>query len=172
MNYKLNWSDAAKYGLILASVSVVINLVTSIFKLPAFLNILLSVIKLCASVYLVYYAMRRNNSSYDNVTYGQTFGFGMAVCSLSAIVCTLFTLLTFTVILPDSITTMLNDVFVQLESMGMAGMIDYDTMLRAMPAYLVFSQLIYCIIFGLVVSAIVASFAKKTDMNPFSNQEN
>ena len=52
MNYKLNWSEAAKYGLILASVSVVINLVTSIFQLPAVLNVLLSVIKLCGSVYI------------------------------------------------------------------------------------------------------------------------
>ena len=34
MNYKLNWSEAAKYGLILASVSVVINLVLSLFQAP------------------------------------------------------------------------------------------------------------------------------------------
>ena len=49
MNYKLNWSEAAKYGLILASVSVIINLVTSLFQLPGFLNIILSAVKLCAS---------------------------------------------------------------------------------------------------------------------------
>ena len=102
MNYKLNWSEAAKYGLILASVSVVINLVTSIFQLPAVLNVLLSVIKLCGSVYIVYYAMRRNADSWEYITYGQSFGFGMAVCTFSAIVCTLFVLLTYTVILPDS----------------------------------------------------------------------
>lgn len=40
MNYKLNWSEAAKFGLILASVSVVINFITSIFQLPAAVNVL------------------------------------------------------------------------------------------------------------------------------------
>lgn len=68
MNYKLNWSEAAKYGLILASVSVVINLVTAIFQLPGFLNIILNAVKLCASVYIVYYAMRRNADSWDLCT--------------------------------------------------------------------------------------------------------
>ena len=63
MNYKLNWSEAAKYGLILASVSVVINLVLSLFQLPGFLNTILKAVKLCASVYIVYYAMRRNADS-------------------------------------------------------------------------------------------------------------
>lgn len=169
MNYKLNWSEAAKYGLILASVSVVINLVTSIFHLPGAVNILLSAVKLCASVYIVHYAMKRNADSWDYITYGQSFRFGTAVCSLSAVVCTLFVLLTYTVILPGSMETMLTEVFTQLDSMGMADAVDYDTMLKALPAYIVFSQLFYCIICGLVVSAILAPMARKTDSNPFGN---
>ena len=133
MNYKLNWSEAAKYGLILASVSVVINLVTSIFQLPAVLNVLLSVIKLCGSVYIVYYAMRRNADSWEYITYGQSFGFGIAACTFSAIVCTLFVLLTYTVILPDSLTTLLDTMFATYESMGLAEAMDYDMLARSMP---------------------------------------
>ena len=111
MNYKLNWSEAAKYGLILASVSVVINLVLSLFQMPGFLSTLLKAVKLCASVYIVYYAMRRNADSWDYVRYGQSFGYGMAVCTLSAIVCTLFVLLTYTVFIPGSLTEMLDQIF-------------------------------------------------------------
>ena len=142
MNYKLNWSEAAKYGLILASVSVVINLVTSIFQLPAVLNVLLSVIKLCGSVYIVYYAMRRNADSWEYITYGQSFGFGMAVCTFSAIVCTLFVLLTYTVILPDSLTTLLDTMFATYESMGLAEAMDYDMLARSMPVIITLSQFI------------------------------
>ena len=90
MNYKLNWSEAAKYG---------------------FLSTLLKAVKLCASVYIVYYAMRRNADSWDYVRYGQSFGYGMAVCTLSAIVCTLFVLLTYTVFIPGSLTEMLDQIF-------------------------------------------------------------
>ena len=146
MNYKLNWSEAAKYGLILASVSVVINLVTSIFQLPAVLNVLLSVIKLCGSVYIAYYAMRRNADSWEHITYGQSFGFGMAVCTFSAIVCTLFVLLTYTVILPDSLTTLLDTMFATYESMGLAEAMDYDMLARSMPVIITLSQFIGCVI--------------------------
>ena len=169
MNYKLNWSEAAKYGLILASVSVVINLVLSLFQMPGFLSTLLKAVKLCASVYIVYYAMRRNADSWDYVRYGQSFGYGMAVCTLSAIVCTLFVLLTYTVFIPGSLTEMLDQIFQTYESMGIAGMMDYDALARSMPVILVVSQLIGCIICGLIVCAIVATIAKKTDSNPFSN---
>ncbi len=169
MNYKLNWSEAAKYGLILASVSVVINLVLSLFQMPGFLSTLLKAVKLCASVYIVYYAMRRNADSWDYVRYGQSFGYGMAVCTLSAIVCTLFVLLTYTVFIPGSLTEMLDQIFQTYESMGIAGMIDYDALARSMPVILVASQFIGCVICGLIVSAIVAAIAKKTDSNPFSN---
>ena len=118
MNYKLNWSEAAKYGLILASVSVVINLVTSLFELPGFLNTILSAIKFCASVYIVYYAMKRNAEAWNYVSYGQSYGYGMAVCSLSAVVCTLFVLLTYTVFLPGSLTELLDQIFATYESIS------------------------------------------------------
>lgn len=173
MNYKLNWSEAAKYGLILASVSVVINLVTNIFSdMPALLVTLLRLVKFCTSAYLVYYAMKRYNSQFEYVTYGQTFGFGMAVCALSAIVCTLFDLLTYTVFLPDALPAMLDQVFAQLDSMGMSEVMDYDTLLKAMPSYIVIADLFSCILIGLIISAIMASPAKKTDNNPFNNTQN
>ena len=169
MNYKLNWSEAAKYGLILASVSVIINLVTSLFQLPGFLNIILSAVKLCASVYIVYYAMRRNADSWDYVSYGQSFGYGMAVCTLSAVVCTLFVLLTYTVFIPGALTELLDQMFASYEVMGIAGILDYDALARSMPAILAISQFIGCVICGLIVSAILAAMAKKADADPFGN---
>ncbi|HIZ88244.1 MAG TPA: DUF4199 domain-containing protein [Candidatus Coprenecus pullistercoris] len=171
MNYKLNWSEAAKYGLILSSVSVIINMATSIWQMPALANVLLNVIKLCLSVYILYYAIRRNADSWENISYGQSFGFGMATCTFSAIVCTLFVLLTYTVILPDAMAGLLDQVFSMYESMGVPAAIDYDTMLRAMPFAITVSQFINCIFCGLIVSAILASFARKNDSNPFKTEE-
>lgn len=171
MNYKLNWSDAAKYGLILASVSVVINLVISLFELPGFLKTILNALKFCGSVYIVYHAMKRNAESRDYVSYGQSFGYGMAVCTLSAIVCTLFVLLTYTVFIPGSLTELLDQIFASYESLGVAGMFDYDALARSMPAILAISQFIGCVICGLIVSAIVATMAKKTDSDPFRNSD-
>ena len=171
LNYKLNWSEAAKYGLILASVSVVINLVTSLLELPGFLNTLLSALKFCGSVYIVYYAMKRNAEAWDYVSYGQSFGYGMAVCTLSAVVCTLFVLLTYTVFIPGSLTELLDQIFQTYETMGVAGMLDYDTLARSMPAILAISQFIGCVICGLIACAVVAAIAKKNDSNPFGNTE-
>ena len=136
MNYKLNWSEAAKYGLILASVSVVINLVTSIFQLPALLNILLSLIKLGGSVYIVYYVMRRNAEPWD--------------------------------ILPDSLTALLDTMFATYESMGIAAAMDYDTLARSMPVILTLSQFIGCVICGVIVCLIMASFVRKGYSDPFN----
>ena len=169
MNYKLNWSEAAKYGLILASVSVVINLVTSLVSLPAFANVLLSAIKFCASVYLVYFAMKRNAAAWDYVSYGQSFGYGMAVCTFSAVVCTLFVLLTYTVFIPGALTEMLDQMFASYESMGIAGLLDYDSLARSMPAILALSQFIGCVICGVIVSAIVPAVTRKSDFSPFGN---
>ena len=170
MNYKLNWSEAAKYGLLLASLSVVINLVTGVFQLSGLLNVLLSVLKLCGSVYIVYYVMRRNAQQWDTVTYGQSFGFGVAVCTFSAIVCTLFYLLTYVVILPDTMTNLIEQLYGTYEAMGIAGAIDYDMLVRSMPVILAFSQFIGCVICGLIVSAIIASAVKKnSDNNPFGS---
>ncbi|HIR72423.1 MAG TPA: DUF4199 domain-containing protein [Candidatus Coprenecus pullicola] len=168
MNYKLNWSEAAKYGLILASVSVIINLVSSIFQLPALLNILLSLIKLGGSVYIVYYVMRRNAEPWDYISYGQSFNFGMAVCTFSAIVCTLFMLLTYTAILPDSLTALLDTMFATYESMGIAAAMDYDTLARSMPVILTLSQFIGCVICGVIVCLIMASFVRKGYSDPFN----
>ena len=169
MNYKLNWSEAAKFGLILASVSVVINFITSIFQLPAAVNVLLSVVKLCASVYIVYYAMRRNADSWDYISYGRSFGYGMAVCTLSAVVCTLFVLLTYTVFIPGAMTELLDRIFQTYESMGIADAFDYDLLARSMPAIMAISQFLGCVICGLIVSAILASFAKKNDADSFNS---
>ena len=81
-------------------------------------------------------------------------------------------LLTYTVFIPGSLTEMLDQIFQTYESMGIAGMIDYDALARSMPVILVVSQFIGCVICGLIVCAIVATIAKKTDTNPFGNSGN
>lgn len=172
MKYKLNWSDAAKYGLILASASVVINLAVDMLTMPAILTVLLTALKFCASVYIVYFAMCRNTASWGSATYGQSFGFGTAVCFFSAIICTLFKLLTYTVFIPGYIPEALNGAYAMLESMNLPSysVPDYDTMMKALPAYLAITLINYHIIIGLIVSAITAAFAKKTENDPFNGQ--
>ena len=91
----------------------------------------------------------------------------MAVCTFSAIVCTLFVLLTYTVILPDSLTTLLDTMFATYESMGLAEAMDYDMLARSMPV--IITLFIGCVICGVIVSAILAAFAKKDSSNPFNS---
>ena len=59
--------------------------------------------------------------------------------------------------------------FATYESMGLAEAMDYDMLARSMPVIITLSQFIGCVICGVIVSAILAAFAKKDSSNPFNS---
>ena len=60
------------------------------------------------------------------------------------------------------------------ESMGLESIteiLDYDRMMRTLPITIAVSQIFNCLIWGLIISAITANFAKVRIDNPFGNVE-
>ncbi len=168
MNSRINWTSAAIYGLLLSSISVVLNLIAAFCEITGTLSVILTILGLLGNFYLLYYIMRRNADIEENVIYGLSFRYGMAVCMFSTIVCCLFTLLTYTVFLPDYLETSLNIIFEQLDTMGMADAVDYDSLLSQMPVYLVIGEAINCLFCGLVFSAVIAKRTISHDNDPFA----
>ena len=77
------WSLAAKDGLILAAVTVVISTLTFLTK-NSFLNGLLWLVKLVGSIWLLRVIMQRYGKAHPDES---TFSYGAIVCVLSAVVC-------------------------------------------------------------------------------------
>ncbi len=153
MNNGINWSSAAKYGLLLSSISVVVNILSAFlveWQAPGFIGTVISIAAIVGNFYLLFYIMRRNTETEENTSTGSAFAYGMAVCMFSTIVCCLFTLLTYTVFLPEYLETTLNALFEQFEAMGAADMIDYDEMLSSMPLYMVIGEAFNCLVVGLI----------------------
>ena len=71
----------------------------------------------------------------------------------------------------SSLYNMADSIFIGhgVGAMGIAGLLDYDSLARSMPAILALSQFIGCVICGVIVSAIVPATTRKSDFSPFGN---
>lgn len=170
MNQRINWSEAAKYGLFLSLITVVTEQLSFLFSLSGLMNTLLNLVKFAGSVSYLYYIVKRNASFYERPDFGLSFRFGLAVCTFSAIVCSMFTLLTFTVFYPNASSEMLEYAFSVYEGMGLTDM-DYDMIARYFPAAITISKFLSCFIIGLIASPIIASMLKKGDRSPFTEED-
>lgn len=170
MKNKVPWSLAAKNGLLLSIITVVIEVPVTMFQnVPDYLSILLSFIKIAGSYTLLHYFTRNYTHTLENAGYSDGFKFALATSFFSSIVCTLATLLTATVLVPDMIPNLLDQMFAMWESMGMGDAFDYQSMLKMMPAVLSFSKMLSCMFCGVIFSLIIANFTK-TALSPFDNQ--
>lgn len=170
MKNKVPWSLAAKDGLLLSIIAIAIEVPTSMFQnIPTYLSILLLFVKITGSYTLLHYFTKKYAHTLENVSYSDGFKFALATSFFSSIVCTLATLLTVTVLVPDMIPTLLDNMFAMWETMGIGDIFDYQSMLKMMPAVLSFSKIFSCMIWGVIFSLIIANFTK-TKLSPFDNQ--
>lgn len=170
MENKTNWASAAQNGLILSLVTIIFMLVSTFVKNGMLLNWIITIAKISSVITVLFYIMKRDSVSAGGRTYGGSFRYGMAVCLCSSVVCTFFLALLYLVIMPDTLDQMLQFLYGQLENAGIGGLIDYDTMRKALPAYLCIGGFLNCIICGLLFTAIIASFTKKNVL-PFSETD-
>lgn len=168
MNHRINWSEAAKYGLLLSIISVLIEQMGYLFSIPSILASILNLAKFAGSVAFLYYIMTRNASAVGYTDRGFNSRFGIAVCFFSALVCSAFTILTFTVFYPTSTAAMLDAAFEAYDTMGMAEL-DYDTVARVFPYSMSFAKFLSCFIIGLIASPIIATIITRKDNSPFSS---
>ena len=162
---KIIWSDAARSGLVLGGVSIAYFLINILLgKLPegrgtAVLanvgSILLWVGKVVLCITLMKSFMKKFAASHEGVSNGDTFRFGNATALLSALLYSGIYLAWVTLVNPDMFSESIDAAMQSYQSMFTQAQIDaMDEMMPRMPSLTFFANLIYCWLFGVMLSAI------------------
>lgn len=168
MNRKIDWAKAATNGLFLSLIAIGIDYIQMIFQIEGFIATILKALKIGGTTALLHYYIKKNFiETGSELTYGGSFRYGMAVSLFSTVVCTLATLILYQVILPDAIESQVLQMLSIYEEMGMSEFVDYDILMKTMPVIMTIGQIINCLIWGLILSSILANKAKVKKDNPF-----
>ena len=108
------WSLAAKDGLILAAVTVVVSTLTFLTK-NGFLSGLLWLVKLGGSIWLLSVIMKRYGKAHPDES---TFGYGVIVCTLSALVCAVWSFVEYQFLFPNAVAEAFEQLYAQFDQMG------------------------------------------------------
>ncbi len=165
MDRKIVWNAAARSGLVLGAVSVVYFLVNILLgKLPDtkaanvianVAGILLWVAKFAACIWLFKSFMLRFASGNSDASNSDTFRFGRATAFLSALVYSAFFLAWVTLIDPNMFADSLSAATQAYEGVFTEAQMDsLEEMAPRLPAVAFFTNLVYCYLFGVVLSAI------------------
>ena len=161
-------SRASMDGLLLALVTIVFSVISSLGVSGGFVGVLIWIIKLVATIWVLLYFMKKyslNHASvYGETTYNQAFSYGFLVSLLSAVVIACFMFLSVTVLFPDTISNAKQLVQERIDQQGSMGEEQENAIgavLNNLPTILTFGMLIGCTMFGLIVSAIIASSVKQ-----------
>lgn len=171
---KTIWDSAAKAGLALGGISIayyVVNNLLSATVLGSLLGLLLWIVKFTACIYLMKFFMVRFAARNQGVTNNISFKYGVAIALTSAILYSAFYLLYTTVIFPDLISDSIGKAMEAYSSALSSSQIDeLENMSSKLPTYTFFINLIYCFLFGTVLSSI---FSRNIPpRNPFESPEN
>lgn len=162
-NYDSKWVSAAKEGLILALVTVVVMTLQVLTK-NAFLNMLLWTIKLAGSIWILSIFIKKFGAARPGES---AFSYGFKVCLCSSIVCAVYTLLLYGFLFPDYAAEVMDKTW---ESLGAAASMPdmeevTDMMARMEDNYaqiMCISTFIWCVLLGLIFSAILGRSSTKS----------
>ncbi len=166
------WQIAATNGLILSLVTIIYSLIQSVFTTTGFISIILWAIKFAGCIYLLYYFMKQYSAKFEQISYGESFKFGLLTCSFSAIVCSCFSFISLTLLFPDSVDMVMEQMqsVMATQSYSSEQESAIEGVMGKLPQITLFSTLVYYIIFGAIASSIIANYTKKTD--PFADSNN
>ena len=169
------WNGAAKAGLALGGVSSVYLFASQFITtagmsgfLSGLFSMLLWVAKFGGCIWLMKFFMKKFAAENEDVQNSTTFRFGMLSAFLSALVYAAVSFANVAFISADMFTEQMNALMQQ-----MAPMMDSNTMsqmdktMQNLPQLTFFSNLIYCSIYGTLLSAILSR--NIPSRNPFSD---
>ena len=166
---KTSWEAAGRAGLVLGGICIAYVLLGLLFTKMAgsgtagiivgnILSMLIWAAKLVACIWLMKVFMVKFSKANPDADNSDTYRFGVKTAFLSALVYSAFYLLEESVAMLADNPMFTSDMMDQVESM-----------LPKMPAISFFSNLIYCTLFGVIVSAI---FARNIpSRNPFADTD-
>ena len=171
-----SWNEAAKAGLYFGAISSAYLALTELIQLvgsavlQGFLTTVVWAGKLALCIWLMVFLMRKLVGKYSGVTNGDTFRFGVRTALLSALIVAtvhaLIMIFTPQETMDQTFNALTAQLAGQLDSNSLAMM---DSFKENMPTLTFFSELIYCFVFGLILSLIVSKSIPSR--NPFDVQE-
>lgn len=171
------WNDAGRAGFVLGIIPCVYMFLsqwlttsgtssTMVALLLSLGNILLWAAKFVGCIMLMKLFMRRYVSGKPEATHSDSFKFGVATALLSALIYSAFYYAYVTFIAPDAIDQAMSMIRESYSSIFTADTLDEFEQVN-FGALSFFSNLIYCTLFGTVLSAILSRNIPSD--NPFSN---
>ncbi|MBR4808808.1 MAG: DUF4199 domain-containing protein [Bacteroidales bacterium] len=177
MERKIVWNDALRSGLVLGGVSIaymVVNMLLSKLHGGAAVGVLVNVGSLLLWVFKFYICIRlfklfmlRFAAAHEETTNADSFRFGFATALLSALLYSAFYLAWVSFIQPDMFNDAIELAKETYSNMLTADQLDsFGELAPKMPGMMFFANLIYCTLFGTVLSAI---FSRNIpSRNPFN----
>ena len=169
------WNSAAKAGLFLGLVSTAYLFITQSLgqvEIPGFLNSIITFVlwsaKFAGCIWIMRYFMKKFAAENSQVTNSGTFRLGMIMAVLSALVYSAFAFANIAFISPELFESQMEAVMQQ-----MAPMMDsntqsmMDTYLENLPQVTFLSNLMYCFIYGMILSFILSRNIPSKD--PFAD---
>lgn len=178
---KTLWSGGANAGLALGGVSIAYVLLTLLTGklaggstgmafLVSVLNFLLWAAKFAGCILLMKLFMKKFASLDPAIDNRDTFNFGVVAALLSAVLFSAFELAYLQFIAPDTIRDAFDTVMAQMSNQLDSNSLQaIDAIEDKLPQITFFSNLIYCFLFGTVLSAILSK--NIPSRNPFARQQ-
>ena len=163
---KTTWNQAGVAGLVLGGVCIVYMLITgwtgklgsdkpALAMLISILNLVLWAAKFFGCICLMKFFLKKFAAGDPEEDNRSVFAFGVKVALLSALVYSAFWLADMTIINPDALQTALDTVMQsfgdKLDSNSLQAL---DESMSSFPTVGFFTNLVYCFLFGTVLSAI------------------
>ena len=158
------WNTAGKAGLFLGLVSTAFLFISQgigQIEIPALLNSILGfvlwAVKFVGCIWIMRFFMKKFVSGNSSATNSDTFKLGMAMAILSALVYSAFAFANVAFISPELFENQMDSVMQQMAPMmdsNTQGMM--ETYLENLPQITFFSNLIYCFIYGMILSFILS----------------
>ena len=174
---RIIWESAGKAGLVLGGVSIVYLLLTMLLGkvaengsaiLMGLVNGLLWLAKFIACIYLMRLFMRKFAAAEPDADRNRVFRFGMITALLSALLYSAFYRAYVSFIAPDTFSQAL-DILADNPMMDSNSMSAVEEMIPRMPTISFFGNLIYCWLFGTILSAIFSASIRP--QNPFTDNQ-
>jgi len=170
------WNNAGAAGLVLGTVSAAYLFInqflsgqgqgTAIWAIAV--NFILWAVKFIGCIFLMKFFMKKFAEKYNITENAATFRFGMATSFCSALLYSAVTLANVLLISPDLIHTQMETAMQvygpMLDSNSMSML---DSLEAMMPQIMFFSNLIYCFLYGILLSAVLSRNIPSKD--PFAN---
>ena len=168
INSKIIRSESSKAALLFGLISGGYILITCLLantSVGGIINYILQIGKIVGCILLMKYCMTKLKSSYEGVEKKELIKYGILIALFSAIITAIVSYCTYKYIFPDIITTAMDSIYASLQSgLDSNSLAIMQSMEQNMPSIQMIGQLVYCFLYGWILSLILAPRVAPNDI--------